>query len=173
MPGRWGTHHGPDGFAGEPEPACLRPVPGALSRVLTLPPVPRAVPVSRQWVRETLALWRLADAAEPAEHLVSELVTNAIRHAHDGASVVVLLMYAAGKMRLEVRDHDPVNLPLVKIPGSLNIGGRGLVLVEALADHWGVRVTDSGKSVWCELTASPRIPRRTGGSCRDEGRQRP
>ena len=174
MPGPCGTHHEPDGFAGEPDPAHLPPVPDdALSRVLTLPPVPRAVRASRQWVRETLTRWRLADAAEPAEQLVSELVTNAIRHAQDGASVAVLLMCAAGKVRIEVRDHDPLNLPLVKNPGPLDPSGHGLVLVEALADHWGVRVTDSGKSVWCELTASPRIPRRTATARRDDGRQHP
>lgn len=182
VPGPCGTHHGPGGLPGEPDPAWVQPVPDdALSRVLTLPPVPRAVRASRQWVRETLTRWRLADVAEPAEQLVSELVTNAMRHAHDGASVVVLLMYAAGKVRMEVRDRDPVNLPLVKVPASLDVGGRGLVLVEALSDHWGVRVTESGKSVWCELTASPRIPRRTATTCRDEtamacrgeGRRRP
>jgi anti-sigma regulatory factor (Ser/Thr protein kinase) len=174
VPGLRGTHRGPDGFEGEPDPADVRALPDdALSRVLTLPPVPRAVRASRQWVRETLNRWRLTDAAEPAESLVSELVTNAIRHAEDGASVVVLLMYAAGKVRMEVRDHDPLNLPLVKTPGPLDASGRGLVLVEALSDHWGVRVTDSGKSVWCELTASPRIPRRTASACRDEGGRRP
>ena len=174
VPGLRGTHCGPDGFEGEPDPADVRALPDdALSRVLTLPPVPRAVRASRQWVRETLNRWRLTDAAEPAESLVSELVTNAIRHAEDGASVVVLLMYAAGKVRMEVRDHDPLNLPLVKTPGPLDASGRGLVLVEALSDHWGVRVTDSSKSVWCELTASPRIPRRRATACRDEGRRRP
>jgi len=173
VPGPCGTDREPDEFAGDPHSSRLRPVPSdALSRVLTLPPVPRAVRASRQWVRETLDRWRLGDAAGPAEQLVSELVTNAMRHAEDGASVVVLLMYAAGKVRMEVRDHDPLNLPLVKTPGPLDVSGRGLVLVEAIADHWGVRVTEHGKAVWCELTAWPRIPRRPATSDRDEGRGR-
>lgn len=145
----------------------------ALSRVLTVPPVPRAVRASRRWVRGTLTRWRLTDAAEHAEHLASELVTNAIRHAEDGFSVVVLLMYAAGTLRIEVRDHDPLNLPLVANPGPFDPSGRGLVIVEALADRWGVRVTDAGKAVWCELAVSPRIPARGTITHQSEEGQRP
>ena len=173
MPRPCGTHCGPDGASGDQGAARFAPLPAdALSRVLTVPPVPRAVKASRRWVRQTLTRWRLADAAESAEHLASELVTNAIRHAEDGSSVVVLLMYAAGTLRLEVRDHDPLNLPLVKAPGPLDQSGRGLVLVGALADRWGVRVTETGKSVWCELAASPRIPARGASQQADGGQTR-
>ncbi len=174
VPRPCGNHRGPDGVSGEPGAEWFRSLPAdALSRVLTVPPVPRAVQASRHWVRETLTRWRLTDAADGAEHLVSELVTNAIQHAHDGFSVVVLLMYAAGALRMEVRDHDPLNLPLVTNPGPLDTSGRGLVLVEAFADRWGVRVTDAGKSVWCELAVSPRIPPRAPTACHDQGRPRP
>jgi len=163
---------GPDGTSGDPGAARFpSSSEGALSRVLTVPPVPRAVRASRQWVRETMTRWRLTDATDVAESLASELVTNAIRHAQDGTSVVVLLMYAAGTLRLEVRDRDPLNLPLVRNAGPLDTTGRGLLLVEALADHWGVRVTDTGKSVWCELAASRRIPRRAAACQQDKGRQ--
>jgi anti-sigma regulatory factor (Ser/Thr protein kinase) len=161
VPPPCGTRCGPDGAAEDPGPARFPSLPtDALSRVLTIPPVPRAVRAARQWVRETLVRWRLTDAVESAESIVSELVTNSIIHAEDGASVVVLLMYAAGALRMEVRDHDPLNLPLVGNPGPLDTSGRGLVLVEALAGRLGVRVTDTGKAVWCELAVSPRIPPR-------------
>jgi anti-sigma regulatory factor (Ser/Thr protein kinase) len=132
----------------------------ALSRVVTLPPVPRAVAAARHWARQTLARWRLTSLAEPVEHLVSELVTNSIEHADDGASVVVLLMYAAGTMRLEVRDHDPLNVPLLKNPAPTDTRGRGLIIVQSLADRWGIRITDTGKTVWCELGVS--LPRARG-----------
>jgi anti-sigma regulatory factor (Ser/Thr protein kinase) len=146
--GTYGEHGG----CGSPGPAPLPQLrDDSLSRVLTLPPVPRAVAAARHWARQTLTRWRLASLAEPTEHLVSELVTNSIEHADDGASVVVLLMYAAGTMRLEVRDHDPLNVPLLKKPAPTDIGGRGLVIVQALSDRWGIRITDSGKTVWCEL----------------------
>lgn len=121
-----------------------------LSRVVTLPPVPRAVAACRSWSRQTVTRWRLGEAARVVEQLVSELVTNSIEHA-GGVSVMVLLMYAAGMLRIEVRDHDAVNLPVLKDPGLADTDGRGLVIVEALSDRWGVRVTDTGKSVWCEL----------------------
>jgi hypothetical protein len=72
----------------------------------------------------------------------------------DGASVVVLLMYAAGTMRLEVRDHDPLKLPLLQNPAPTDTGGRGLLVVQALSDRWGIRVTETGKAVWCELAVT-------------------
>lgn len=138
--------------SGGPEPV---PVPrvcdDALSRVITLPPAPRAARAARQWARQTLSRWRLTAMTDTMEHLVSELVTNSIEHAEDGASVVVLLMYAAGMLRLEVRDHDPLNVPLFKNPTPTDARGRGLVIVNALPDRWGVRITDTGKSVWCEV----------------------
>jgi anti-sigma regulatory factor (Ser/Thr protein kinase) len=151
------------------EERCQQPAPAgrmprvrndALSRVITVPPVPRAVRASRQWVRQTLTRWRLDEAAEPVEQLVTELVTNSIEHAEDGASVVVLLMYAAGMLRLEVRDHDPLNVPLLRNPGPDDPCGRGLVIVKALSDRWGVRITDTGKSVWCELGTPRPAPAR-------------
>ena len=143
-----------------PQPGSIPRLPqrlrdDALSRVLTVPPVPRAVRASREWVEQTLNRWRLAEATEAVTHLVSELVTNSIEHAEDGASVVVLLMYAAGMLRLEVRDRDPLNVPLLRNPSSEDPGGRGLVIVKALSDRWGVKISDTGKSVWCELA----IPR--------------
>jgi len=126
----------------------------ALSRVVTVPPVPRAVTAAREWSRQTIERWRLGEAAEPIEHLVSELVTNSVEHAQC-VSVTVLLMYAAGMLRLEVRDQDTAHVPVQKSPEPGDVDGRGLVIVQALSDRWGVRVTSSGKTVWCELAVPP------------------
>lgn len=145
--------------AGSREQPGLAPVLGlpanSLSRAIVLPPVPRAARASRRWVGQTLARWRLTAVAATAEHLVSELVTNSLEHAENCDSVVVLLMYAAGVLRLEVRDHDPGNIPEIKTPDPTDSAGRGLVIVAALSDRWGVRMAGCGKSVWCELAASP------------------
>jgi anti-sigma regulatory factor (Ser/Thr protein kinase) len=123
----------------------------ALSRMITLPPVPRAVAACRAWSRQTMARWRLSETTTGVvEQLISELVTNSIEHAN-GVSVTVLLVYAAQTLRIEVRDNDSGNLPVLKDPELADTDGRGLIIVEALADHWGVRVTDTGKSVWCDL----------------------
>lgn len=116
-----------------------------------MPPVPRAVAEARRWIGETLGGWNLSRAAQDAKQIASELVTNAVRHAPDGASVTLLAMYAADTLRLEVRDHDLLRLPLIKRPGELDTDGRGLVIVQALSTRWGIRITEAGKSVWSEL----------------------
>lgn len=143
----------------------------ALLRVITLPPVARAVQNARRWVLETATKWRLSGRDEDIELAVSELVTNANRHAQDGASVSILLMYAAGTLRLEVRDHDPLNVPLVQSPGPMDTHGWGLLLVAQCSERWGVRVSESGKTVWCELDMTQdRSDRRTSSpSCGEEG----
>jgi anti-sigma regulatory factor (Ser/Thr protein kinase) len=135
-----------------------------------MPPVPRAVADARRWVRETLARWKLDDLTESAVDITSELAANAITHATGNSSVVVLLMFAAGTLRLEVRDHDPIHLPQAKKPLPTDMGGRGLVIVEALSERWGVRVTDSGKSVWSELDVVQHAPpmRRTDQASGEE-----
>jgi hypothetical protein len=79
-------------------------------------------------------------------------------------------MYAAGTMRLEVRDHDPLNVPLLKNPAPTDIDGRGLIIVQAFSDRWGIRITDTGKTVWCELAVSrPRSRDRRTPARRDAG----
>jgi anti-sigma regulatory factor (Ser/Thr protein kinase) len=106
-------------------------------------------------VRETLVTWDMGALAEPGVLIASELATNAVVHAQTASRVVLLLMYVAGTVRLEVRDDDPVNLPVRRNPAYSDIGGRGLVVVEALSQRWGVRVVDASKSVWAELDITP------------------
>jgi anti-sigma regulatory factor (Ser/Thr protein kinase) len=122
-----------------------------LSRALTIPLERQAVQMARRWVRETLGRWELGELIDSAVQISSELLANAITHAERDSSVVMLLMFAAGTLRLEVRDHDRQNLPELQIPAPTDVDGRGLVIVEALSDRWGVRVTDAGKSVWSEM----------------------
>jgi anti-sigma regulatory factor (Ser/Thr protein kinase) len=99
-----------------------------------------------------LTKWQIDHFSENAEVLVAELLANAVTHAHtDGATVTVLLMHAAGTLRLEVRDRDPVNLPVLRNADLSEEGGRGLILIDAYADRWGYRGTDTGKAVWVEL----------------------
>ena len=125
-----------------------------LLQMVTVPPDPPAVSAAREWSRRTIQGWRLGEAAEAIEHLVSELVTNSVEHA-ECVSVTVLLIYGDGVLRLEVRDQDAAHIPVLKHPEPSDLGGRGLVIVQALSDRWGVRVTDSGKAVWCEFALPP------------------
>jgi anti-sigma regulatory factor (Ser/Thr protein kinase) len=83
--------------------------------------------------------------------LVSELVTNSVRHGADGE----IKLYARddGKfLRIEVRDAGPgfTPRPGVRAAGALEPGGWGLLLVDRIADRWGVE-SDDGTSVWFEL----------------------
>ncbi|MCP9956715.1 ATP-binding protein [Streptomyces sudanensis] len=97
-------------------------------------------------------LWGHRIAEEPvctAELLTSELVTNALVHTAHGAVVTATL--DGGVLRVEVRDFAP-EPPAPRVPApDGGTHGRGLLLVQALADEWGVRAQGVGKTVWFEL----------------------
>jgi anti-sigma regulatory factor (Ser/Thr protein kinase) len=118
---------------------------------VTLPAGPEGARSARRATARAAALWRLdREMTETALLLVSELVTNAIRH---GAPPVRLsLRLDAGRLRVEVTDGSPV-LPRLGRPGTDQVGGRGLHLVQQLAVRWGSQVsrTRLGKTVWFEL----------------------
>lgn len=88
------------------------------------------------------------EVREVAELLVSELVTNALLHARP--PLVLRVGRADGRVRVEVADGDPT-LPALK-PYGVHAGtGRGLLLVERLADRWAAHRSAGGKVVWFEL----------------------
>lgn len=111
----------------------------------------RAVPESRRALRELLKHWGSPERSEVAELLTSELVTNAL--VHTGREAVLTAVVGPRGLRVEVRDFVEPD-PRPRAP-SIDDGthGRGLVLVETLADEWGVRRHRVGKSVWFELDA--------------------
>lgn len=110
-----------------------------------------SVPEARRELRELLRDWGKPGRSEIAELLTSELVTNALVHTDDDA--VLTAVVAPGGLRVEVRDFVP-RRPQVRTPDpDDDTHGRGMVLVESLADAWGVRPHGVGKSVWFELGA--------------------
>ena len=111
--------------------------------------------LARQATHEALAAWQVAHLEETALLLVSELVTNAVRHARTGGTAVVLRLETAGSwLRIEVHDADP-RMPQPRTPDQLDESGFGFVLLDALADKWGVREATIGKAVWAELDTRP------------------
>ncbi|QYC41931.1 hypothetical protein Nocox_21635 [Nonomuraea coxensis DSM 45129] len=120
----------------------------------TLPAAAASVPRARRAARGLLAEWGPPhQVGEVAELLVSELVTNAVQHAH---GPVVLSMWARdGRLRCEVADADP-RPPRPRQAREEDEGSRGLELVQALADTWGSAPTRRGKVVWFELAAPGR-----------------
>ena len=118
---------------------------------MSLPAAEQAPALARQATREVLASWRVAHLEETALLFVSELVTNAVRHAAGGGSMLILRLEAAGtSLRIEVHDADP-RWPQPCTPTAASESGFGLVLVSALADTWGVCDNATGKAVWVEL----------------------
>ncbi|MFB6985034.1 ATP-binding protein [Streptomyces sp. NPDC056230] len=115
----------------------------------------RAVPLVRQFVREALVDWACESRADDVLLCVSELVTNALLHGVPpgrGFRVQLHLEPADGVLRVEVHDSgDGEVRPVAADPAPDAEGGRGLLLVAALADKWGVGDRDPGKVVWCEF----------------------
>lgn len=121
-----------------------------------------SVPAARRYACETLAGWGLAEAERSEDVLlcVSELVTNALLHGvPPGRLFLLFLRYDGRVLRVEVHDSGP-GVPRTVDGGKgrngWDEGGRGLLLVAALSDEWGVRGREPGKAVWCEFTLRPR-----------------
>ncbi|GAA3873579.1 hypothetical protein GCM10023084_28170 [Streptomyces lacrimifluminis] len=109
----------------------------------------REVPEARRALRELLRHWGRPGSSEIAELLTSELVTNALVHT-DRDAVLTATVSPRG-LRVEVRDFVG-RRPGLRAPNAEDsTNGRGLVLVESLADAWGVRAHGVGKAVWFEL----------------------
>ena len=118
----------------------------------TLPPHPAAAGHARRWLTDLLIQWDLADAADDLRVVVSELVSNAVLHARTALDVA--LSIAEGVLELSVSDRDPRSpRPRPQRADDSATSGRGLVLVEALSDDWGISQRMDGKDVWFRVAA--------------------
>lgn len=119
--------------------------------MLTLPPSPEAPSHARRMLRDVCAGEEIL--YDDAALLVTELVSNAVKHA--GTDVVVRACLSGAVLRLEVLDGSrrPVR---ARVAEHSEEGGRGLILVDALADRWGVDAHSDGKEVWAELETQTR-----------------
>lgn len=111
----------------------------------------RAVPESRRALRHLLRQWGRPGRSDVAELLTSELVTNALIHT-DTDAILTATVSPRG-LRVEVRDFVARRPRLRMANSDDGTHGRGLVLVQSLADAWGVRAHGVGKAVWFELDA--------------------
>ncbi|WUH95758.1 SpoIIE family protein phosphatase [Streptomyces sp. NBC_00433] len=113
----------------------------------TLKPQPTSVARARELAREQLLAWDLGDLVDTTELLVSELVTNALRHGYGDIRLRLLLDRT---LVCEVWDSALVQ-PRRRRARDTDEGGRGLQLVTMLSESWGSRRTHRGKTVWFEL----------------------
>ncbi|MBJ6647414.1 protein phosphatase [Streptomyces sp. BSE7F] len=119
-----------------------------------LPSDPAVVADARRTAQDQLSRWGLdAELKFTTELLVSELVTNAIRHA---SGRVRLRLIRERTLVCEVLDGG-ASAPHLRHPRAMDEGGRGLLLVSQLAERWGTRFVPDGKIIWAEqpLTTSP------------------
>ena len=132
----------------DPMTGQLHPMP-----VLSLPAGERSPRLAREFVASWLAAWRCEEVGDRAVLATSELVTNAVVHA--GTPVRVEMTKEGDHLWIGVVDEQS-DLPAA--PRSMEpsaIHGRGLAIVGAVADGWGVDPEkDGGKAVWCILECS-------------------
>jgi anti-sigma regulatory factor (Ser/Thr protein kinase) len=116
---------------------------------LRLPAEPTAAAVARAIVEAVGS-----DLPEPilldAKLLTTEVVTNAIRHAR-GTEAVIVRVRRNNLVRVEVVDQGPMFNPQQQTTSARAGSGQGLMLVDAVANAWGVEPDDAGKKVWFEL----------------------
>ncbi|MFF3846767.1 SpoIIE family protein phosphatase [Streptomyces sp. NPDC002328] len=128
--------------------ARTRGLPASKVATWDIPADPALVAPIRKQVVEQLDRWRLSEATFPAELVVSELVTNAIRY---GARPIRLrLIHDAATLICEVSDNSHT-APHLRRAKTWDEGGRGLLLVAQLTQRWGSRHTADGKTIWAEL----------------------
>ncbi|MFB8772222.1 SpoIIE family protein phosphatase [Streptomyces broussonetiae] len=113
---------------------------------------PERIAVARQQLRELLHDWASPDQVDSAVLLLSETLTNVLVHTDTDALVTAEVQGDAvgRRLRVEVTDASD-DLPHKRRPGELASSGRGLLMIELLADDWGVDPRGEGKSTWFEL----------------------
>lgn len=116
---------------------------------------PERIAAARQQVREMLHDWADPEQVDSAVLMISEMATNVLVHTDGDALMVAQASGEHGERRLRVEVADGSDeLPHKRRPGEMASSGRGLVLMEMLADAWGVDPRGDGKSIWFELYES-------------------
>lgn len=125
-----------------------------------------AVPETRTFVQTSLEAGgnTAPNRVDDVLLCVSELATNALRHGTAG-NEQFLIKLTENETRLRVEVHDPSRRrPRLQQSATDDVTGRGLLLVNALADGWGVEPRGHGKLVWCEFRiAAPAMPTTAAG----------
>ena len=127
-----------------------------------LPADPAVVADARAQAARQLAAWGLEEASCTTELIVSELLTNAIRHAEPPIQLRMILDRA---LSCEVSDGSSTT-PHLLCPDCYDEGGRGLMIVAQLTERWGTRHTPTGKTIWAEQSLGPELTL-TGAQRRD------
>lgn len=133
---------------GEPRLMIARPE-------IVLAPAASASREARRWVQSQMSEWGLDELADTVALLASEIVTNALIHA--GTPIRLRMVQAGPGVRVEVQDGSVVP-PIRRRYSATATTGRGLQLLEHLADTWGWAPHIDGKTVWFEVLTAREDP---------------
>lgn len=118
---------------------------------------PETAEKARRLARLAATGWELGDdATEIVALVLSELVANAVRHTRSRLLVVLVERPTPDRVRVAVVDKDAHHLPVIRVADADSMSGRGLILVDTLADRWscdllGPETRPTRKRVWAEL----------------------
>ena len=122
---------------------------------LTLPAELESVSRARHFLRDALSRWQADGYDLAAPQVLTELAANAALHARTTYTVHVRLEREV--LLLEVSDSS-ATMPQQRHYGTAATTGRGIALVDALSQAWGVRLRAAGKTVWCRVGRDDRLP---------------
>jgi hypothetical protein len=147
--------HGSSAAIGASPQTGTEPIVSTRSASFDLPPNSSSVPAARHIVLELLHAWRAPQDHDDAALLVTELVANVVDHVGGEASLTLELVGAESWLRIGVIDGSAIP-PVVQELSQDRPRGRGLLMVQAIAERWGFEEHHGGKRVWFELGPSGR-----------------
>ncbi|MPY53351.1 ATP-binding protein [Streptomyces acidicola] len=139
---------------------------GVTRKPWSLPFVAEAEEVAslRRLMRLHLGLWGLHEVIDDAQLCLSELVSNVIAHVGVGTPATLAVSISGTRLRIEVHDPDTRALPTLVDAEANSEAGRGMALIDAITDRWGVQLNADKKVTWCELaTGLPAVDGHCGG----------
>ncbi|MFD9331124.1 ATP-binding protein [Streptomyces sp. NPDC060065] len=116
----------------------------------TFPCKPSTAEVGRKLVQDVLGIWHLDDLADPATLIISELIANAVRHTPCHSVRLIIGRPSATRLRVGVVDRAPSRLPVLGPLGEDDEAGRGLLLIDGVADRWGYDLHGPDGRPWCK-----------------------
>jgi anti-sigma regulatory factor (Ser/Thr protein kinase) len=122
----------------------------------SFPCEPSTAGIGRRLARDVLGAWHLDGLTDRAALIITELIANASKHAPCAEILLIVERPSATRVRVGVVDCEPSLLPALSQVSDGEESGRGLLLIDALADRWGCELQGSGrrprgKEVWAEL----------------------
>ncbi|MEV0278499.1 ATP-binding protein [Streptomyces sp. NPDC050610] len=114
----------------------------------TFPCEPPTAEIGRKIVRDVLGVWHLKDLSDRAALVVTELIANAVGHTPCREIRLVVGRPSSAWVRVAVVDREPSRLPALGRAAFDDESGRGLLLIDSLADRWGCDLRGSGRRPW-------------------------